>query len=79
MFRQPRGAELADYLCSDRVEHVKIEDMQDRMVVILCNLKPAKLKGVESMGMVLCASTEQAVTRMQWLVTIYVARRVYTK
>ena len=30
--------------------------MQDRLVVVLCNLKPAKLKGVESKGMVLCAS-----------------------
>ena len=30
--------------------------MQNRLVVVLCNLKPAKLKGVESKGMVLCAS-----------------------
>ena len=30
--------------------------MQDRLVVVLCNLKPAKLKGIESKGMVLCAS-----------------------
>ena len=33
--------------------------MKGRMVVVLCNLKPAKLKGVESKGMVLCASIEK--------------------
>ncbi|CAM6053418.1 unnamed protein product [Sphagnum tenellum] len=32
--------------------------MQDRLVIVLCNLKPAKLKGVESKGMVLCASRD---------------------
>ena len=30
--------------------------MENRLVVVLCNLKPAKLKGIESKGMVLCAS-----------------------
>lgn len=30
--------------------------MQDRLVVVLCNLKPAKMRGIESSGMVLCAS-----------------------
>ena len=33
--------------------------MKDRLVVVLCNLKPAKLKGVESKGMVLCASVSK--------------------
>lgn len=32
--------------------------MRDRLVVVLCNLKPCKLKGVESCGMVLCASKD---------------------
>ena len=35
--------------------------MQDRMVVLLCNLKPAKLRGVMSEAMVLCASTPEKV------------------
>lgn len=35
---------------------VPIEEMQDRLVVVLCNLKPAKMRGVESKGMVLCTS-----------------------
>jgi len=38
------------------VKFVPIEEMQDRSVVVLCNLKPAKMRGIESSGMVLCAS-----------------------
>ena len=39
--------------------------MKDRMVVVLCNLKPAKLKGVPSEAMVLCASTPEKVELME--------------
>jgi tRNA-binding EMAP/Myf-like protein len=39
------------------VQFVPEEEMRDRMVVVLCNLKPAKMRGIESAGMVLCAST----------------------
>lgn len=31
------------------------EDLVGRKVVVVCNLKPANMKGVESAGMVLCA------------------------
>lgn len=41
---------------SGLVNYVPIEEMRERMVVVLCNLKPAKMRGVESAGMVLCAS-----------------------
>lgn len=43
---------------SGLVDFVPLDKMQDRMVVVLCNLKPAKMKGVESNGMVLCGSRE---------------------
>jgi tRNA-binding EMAP/Myf-like protein len=43
-------------IVSGLVNYVPIEEMQNRMVVVLCNLKPAKMRGVESNGMVLCAS-----------------------
>mmetsp|Transcript_15113 Transcript_15113/g.21091 ORF Transcript_15113/g.21091 Transcript_15113/m.21091 type:complete len:422 (+) Transcript_15113:99-1364(+) len=46
-------------IVSGLVKFVPIEQMQDRMVVVLCNLKPAKLRGVESQGMVLAASNEE--------------------
>jgi len=45
-------------IVSGLVDFVPIEEMRDRMVVVLCNLKPAKLKGIESKGMVLCASVD---------------------
>lgn len=35
------------------------EELLGRMVVVLCNLKPAKMRGIESRGMILCASTEE--------------------
>ncbi|XP_022120163.1 tyrosine--tRNA ligase, cytoplasmic [Pieris rapae] len=43
---------------SGLVNFVPIEEMQNRDVVVLCNLKPAKMRGVESKGMVLCASVD---------------------
>lgn len=46
---------------SGLVKFVPIEEMQNRMVVLLCNLKPAKMRGVASEAMVLCASTAEKV------------------
>lgn len=50
------GEEQPRTIVSGLVNFVPIEEMQNRMVVVLCNLKPAKMRGVESQGMVLCAS-----------------------
>ena len=36
---------------------IPIEQLQGRDVVVLCNLKPAKMRGILSQAMVLCAST----------------------
>ncbi|XP_033118019.1 aminoacyl tRNA synthase complex-interacting multifunctional protein 1-like isoform X1 [Anneissia japonica] len=41
---------------SGLVNHVPIEEMQDRIVIICCNLKPAKMRGILSQAMVMCAS-----------------------
>ncbi|XP_009955265.1 PREDICTED: tyrosine--tRNA ligase, cytoplasmic, partial [Leptosomus discolor] len=41
---------------SGLVQFVPKEQMQDRLVVLLCNIKPKMMRGVESQGMVLCAS-----------------------
>ncbi|XP_050548361.1 aminoacyl tRNA synthase complex-interacting multifunctional protein 1-like [Daktulosphaira vitifoliae] len=35
--------------------------MSDRMAVLLCNLKPSKIRGVVSEAMVMCASTPDKV------------------
>ena len=55
------GEEKPRTVVSGLVKFVPIEQMQNRMVVILCNLKPAKLRGVLSEAMVMCASTPEKV------------------
>lgn len=43
-------------IVSGLVQFVPESEMLNRNVVVLCNLKPAKMRGIESCGMVLCAS-----------------------
>ncbi|KAF6128627.1 aminoacyl tRNA synthetase complex interacting multifunctional protein 1 [Phyllostomus discolor] len=46
---------------SGLVNHVPLDQMQNRMVILLCNLKPAKMRGVLSQAMVMCASSPEKV------------------
>uniref|UniRef100_A0A098LZH0 Small inducible cytokine subfamily E, member 1 (Endothelial monocyte-activating) n=1 Tax=Hypsiglena sp. JMG-2014 TaxID=1550645 RepID=A0A098LZH0_9SAUR len=46
---------------SGLVKHVPLEEMQNRMAVFLCNLKPVKMRGVVSQAMLMCASTPEKV------------------
>ncbi|EDW47013.1 aminoacyl tRNA synthase complex-interacting multifunctional protein 1 [Drosophila sechellia] len=46
---------------SGLVKFVPLEEMQNRLVVVMCNLKPAKMRGVTSEAMVMCASTPEKV------------------
>ncbi|XP_038611245.1 aminoacyl tRNA synthase complex-interacting multifunctional protein 1 [Tachyglossus aculeatus] len=46
---------------SGLVKHVPLDQMQQRMVILLCNLKPAKMRGVVSQAMVMCASSPEKV------------------
>lgn len=55
------GEEKPRQVISGLVKHVPIEEMQNRMVVILANLKPAKMRGILSEAMVMCASTPEKV------------------
>lgn len=50
---------------SGLVKHVPIEEMRNRFVVVLCNLKPAKMRGILSEAMVMCASTPEKVELLQ--------------
>jgi len=43
-------------IVSGLVKFVPIEQMQNRLVLVVCNMKPAKLRGIMSEGMVLAAS-----------------------
>lgn len=46
---------------SGLAEHIPLDKMQNRLAVFLCNLKPQKMRGIESQAMVMCASTPEKV------------------
>nr|CAA75164.1 endothelial-monocyte-activating polypeptide related protein [Geodia cydonium] len=55
------GEEKPRTVCSGLVTHVAIETMNNRLVVVLCNLKPVKMRGVTSEAMVMCASSPENI------------------
>ncbi|XP_044175860.1 aminoacyl tRNA synthase complex-interacting multifunctional protein 1-like isoform X2 [Acropora millepora] len=52
------GEDLPRTVCSGLVGSVLLEDLQDRMVIVMCNLKPVKMRGVTSQAMVMCSGSE---------------------
>ncbi|GIL93366.1 hypothetical protein Vretifemale_20766 [Volvox reticuliferus] len=48
-------------IVSGLVKYVPLEAMQDRLVVVICNLKPRNMRGIKSFGMLLAASDEPHV------------------
>jgi methionyl-tRNA synthetase len=42
-------------ICAGLRNHVDADDLRDRKVLVLANLKPAKLRGIDSQGMVLAS------------------------
>uniref|UniRef100_A0A1I7TZB7 Methionine--tRNA ligase, cytoplasmic n=1 Tax=Caenorhabditis tropicalis TaxID=1561998 RepID=A0A1I7TZB7_9PELO len=59
------GEDAPRTVVSGLVRHVPLDQMQNRLVVVLCNLKPAKMRGVESRAMVMCASSPEKVEIME--------------
>ncbi|XP_075716709.1 aminoacyl tRNA synthase complex-interacting multifunctional protein 1 isoform X1 [Rhinoderma darwinii] len=55
------GEAASRTVVSGLVKHIPLEQMQNRMAVLLCNLKPAKMRGVLSQAMVMCASSPEKV------------------
>ncbi|KAK9062551.1 hypothetical protein SSX86_019738 [Deinandra increscens subsp. villosa] len=51
------GEEQPRTVVSGLVKFIPLEEMQNRKVCVLCNLKPAAMRGIKSHAMVLCAST----------------------
>lgn len=49
------GEEELRTVCSGLVNNMPIIELENRMVVILCNLKPVKMRGITSEAMVMCA------------------------
>lgn len=58
------GEDKPRTVISGLVKFIPEAEMQDRMAVILCNLKPSKMRGIMSEAMVMCASTPDKVEIM---------------
>ena len=52
------GEEEPRTVISGLANFIPLEEMQGRKVAVVCNLKPAKMRGILSSGMVLCGSNE---------------------
>lgn len=48
-------------VCSGLVKYIPLEDMQQRYVVTVANLKPVTMRGIKLCAMVLCASQDDKV------------------
>ncbi|XP_026144945.1 tyrosine--tRNA ligase, cytoplasmic [Carassius auratus] len=59
------GEEQPRTVVSGLVAYLSQEQLQDRLVVLLCNLKPQKMRGIESQAMLLCASIEGEPRRVE--------------
>lgn len=44
---------------SGLVKHLPVEGLLNRKVLVCCNLKPAKMRGLDSFGMLLCSVQQQ--------------------
>lgn len=53
------GEEKNRTVVSGLVKYFTLEQMQGRIALFLCNLKPAKMRGILSEGMIMCAETPE--------------------
>ena len=53
------GAGDVRQIVSGIADHYQPQDLIGKRVVVVANLKPAKLRGVESQGMILCAQDKE--------------------
>ena len=53
------GEEQPRTIVSGIAKYYSPEEMVGKQVIVVTNLKPVKLRGIESQGMVLCASDEE--------------------
>ena len=52
-------ASVGDSFCKVTTKTFEPKDVIGKKVVVVSNLKPVKLRGVESQGMILCASNDK--------------------
>ncbi|KAL7674507.1 hypothetical protein ACOME3_000784 [Neoechinorhynchus agilis] len=47
-------------VCSGLVGHIEQSDLENSMAIVLCNLKAAKIRGIKSEAMIMCANETSA-------------------
>lgn len=55
------GEDKPRTVISGLVKFIPEEEMQNRKAILMCNLKPSKMRGIMSEAMVMCASTPEKV------------------
>ena len=55
------GEQVPRQVVSGLVKHYTLDNFIGKSIVVVCNLKPAKMRGIESSAMVLCASVDERV------------------
>ena len=55
------GEDKPRTVISGLVKFIPEEEMQNRRAILMCNLKPSKMRGIMSEAMVMCASTPEKV------------------
>ncbi|KZS90444.1 nucleic acid-binding protein [Sistotremastrum niveocremeum HHB9708] len=61
---------------SGLVNYIPIEEMRDKWLIAVCNLKPANMRGIKSFAMVLCASSKDGKDSGIELVSVPEASRI---
>ena len=56
------GEETPRTVVSGLVKYLTVEQLNNQLVLLLCNLKPAKMRGIESQAMLLCATSADGNT-----------------
>ena len=55
------GEDKPRTVISGLVKFIPEDEMQNRKAILMCNLKPSKMRGILSEAMVMCASTPDKV------------------
>ena len=55
------GEDKPRTVISGLVKFIPEDEMQNRRAILMCNLKPSKMRGIMSEAMVMCASTPEKV------------------
>ncbi|CAF1234655.1 unnamed protein product [Rotaria sordida] len=59
------GEEKPRTVCSGLLKYMQPSDLVQKLVIVLCNLKPVKMRGITSEAMLMCASTPEKIELLE--------------